>query len=85
MKPRIIGKKSKKKTEVFVKVMSKVYLEALIKSNIGLLNEEKLSLQIKKIKLEYMVKIRMLLGPNLKFASKENYENDIYKKLKYNN
>ena len=31
-----------------------------------------------------MVKIGMLLRLNLKFASKENYKNDIYKKLKYN-
>ena len=36
------------------------------------------------MKLEYIVKIGILLGPNLKFTSKENYENNIYKKLKYN-
>ena len=44
MKLRIIDKKSKKKIEVFIKVMLKVYLEALIKLNIGLLKEERLSL-----------------------------------------
>ena len=33
--------------------------------------------------LDHTVKIRIILGPNLKFASKENYEENIYQKLKY--
>ena len=33
--------------------------------------------------MEYTVKIRILLGPNLQFMSKLNYKNDIYDKLKY--
>ena len=33
--------------------------------------------------LEHIVKIGMILGLNLQFASKENYEEEIYKKIKY--
>ena len=33
--------------------------------------------------MEHTVKIGILLGPNLQFASKLNYEKDIYDKLKY--
>ena len=33
--------------------------------------------------MEHTVKIRILLGLNLQFASKLNYEKDIYNKLKY--
>ena len=33
--------------------------------------------------LDHTAKIRIILGPNLKFALKENYEEDIYQKLKY--
>ena len=44
IKPRTIGKKLKKKIELFIEVMSKVHLGLLIKSNIGLLKEENLSL-----------------------------------------
>ena len=68
MKLRTIGKKLKKKIEVFIKVITKLHLGLLIKSNIGLLKEEKLSLQIKIMRLKHMVKIRILLGPNLQFA-----------------
>ena len=48
-----------------------------------MLKEERLSLKLKTIVMEYTVKIRILLGPNLQFASKLNYEKDIYDKLKY--
>ena len=33
--------------------------------------------------LDHTAKIEIILGPNLKFASKENYEKDIYQKLQY--
>ena len=33
--------------------------------------------------LEHTAKIGMILGLNLQFASKENYEEEIYKKIKY--
>ena len=48
-----------------------------------MLKEERLSLQLKTTVMDHTVKIRILLGPNLQFASKLNYENDIYNKLKY--
>ena len=46
-------------------MMTKAHLELLIKLNIGMLKEERLSLQIKTTELEYIVKIGILLGPNL--------------------
>ena len=33
--------------------------------------------------LDHTAKIAIILGPNLKFASKENYKEDIYQKLQY--
>ena len=44
IKPRTICKKIKKKTEVFIEVITKVYLGVLIKPNIEMLKEERLSL-----------------------------------------
>ena len=40
MKSRTIGKKTKKKIEVFIEVVTKVYLGLLIKLNLDLLKEE---------------------------------------------
>ena len=83
IKPRMIGKQSRKKTEVFIEIVVNNYLGVLIKPNITLLKEERLSLQVKTTIIEYTVKIGIVLEPNLQFASKINYENDIYTKLKY--
>ena len=83
MKLRMIGKQGKKKTEVFIEVIAVDYLGALIKLNIIILKEERLSLQRKTTVLEYTVKIGILLGLNLQFTLKENYKNDIYNKFKY--
>ena len=83
MKQRTIGKQSRKKTEVFIKIVVNDYLGALIKPNITLLKKERLSLHAKTTIIEHTVKIGILLGLNLQFASKINYENDIYTKLKY--
>ena len=40
IKPRTIRKQSKKKTEVFIEVITREYLGSLIKPNIQLLKEE---------------------------------------------
>ena len=82
--PRIIGK-TKTQVQLFIRVLTTVCLEKLITGYKQLLREENISLELKHTKYEYTKRIRIIIGPNLHFASKSVYENEIYLWIKRTN
>ena len=70
--------------QVIVEVIVLVHLEKLFTNTVQELREENLSLELKTTVSEHTVKVGMIVGLNLRFASKQNYEANIYKKLALN-
>jgi len=57
-------------------------LGKLITKSENELREEHISLELKTIVSDHTVKIGVIIGVNLRFASKQNYKDNIYSQIK---
>ena len=77
------NRNEEKQIQLIVKVIALVHLGKLITNAIQELKDENLSLELKTIVTEYIVKVGTIIGPNLRFTSKPFYEKEIYNTNQY--
>ena len=73
--------KNKEQYQFFIGVFTNARMGQLITRYEEILQEEELRLEIKNIKYKHTKKIRIILGPNLRFAARTVYKNKIYSNI----
>ena len=73
--------KKKEQYQFFIRVFTNAQMGQLIIGYEDFLQEEELRLEIKNTKYEHTKKIGIILRPNLRFAARTVYENEMYSNI----